>query len=271
MSILYNRLIATMNEETAGSVEYCIATKMIENINLISEVSIGKMAELCSVSKSKISNFIRDLGFDDYSDFRLEAYRERQKEVYIEDGSTVNVTDFMLEYGTEHYIEILRQDMSNLLSKIDYAQIAELVTNIHEYKKVAAFGKCYSETAAMNLQYKMSFYRKFIYTTINDRKQDKYIEEADENTLLIIFSNKGRYISMHQSMDGNPEKECFNKTKAKVVLITSCQEMEHDPRIDLFIGYHHSAKVQNHPFLYQLIIELIAVEYQKKYGFSLLN
>lgn len=62
-----------------------------------------------------------------------------------------------------------------------------MVTLIHDYEEVAAFGEGYSETVALNFQHKMSFYQKFIYTTTNDRKQVEYISHAKENTLLLIF------------------------------------------------------------------------------------
>ena len=110
----------------------------------------------------------------------------------------------------------------------------------------------------------MSFYQKFIYTTTNDRKQVAYISRAKENTLLLIFSNSGRYISEYTHLTDAPSKKCFEETKAKVVLFTSNREMEKDPRVDLYKDL-----VQNHPVLYQLLIERIAIAYQNKYGFPM--
>ncbi len=140
---------------------------------------------------------------------------------------------------------------------------------IHDYEEVAAFGEGYSETAALNFQHKMSFYQKFIYTTTNDRKQVEYISHAKENILLLIFSNSGRYISEYTHLTDAPSKKCFEETKAKVVLFTSNREMEKDPRVDLCIDWEYKDLVQNHPVLYQLLIERIAIAYQNKYGFPM--
>ena len=40
--------------------------------------------------------------------------------------------------------------------------------------------------------------------------------------------------------------------------------MEKDPRVDLCIDWEYKDLVQNHPVLYQLLIERIAIAYQNK-------
>ena len=47
--------------------------------------------------------------------------------------------------------------------------------------------------------------------------------------------------------------------------------MEKDPRVDLCIDWEYKDLVQNHPVLYQLLIERIAIAYQNKYGFPMEN
>lgn len=269
MAIFYQRLASTIVEMSPESIEYHIASVMIENIHSIYDISIGKMAELCSVSKSTVSKFVRMLGFEDYMDFKAEAMRQREKEIYNHDKETINITDYIMQNDMNRYLDVLFYDIKQLVAGLDAKKIEQLVTDIHDYKKVAAFGEIYSESAAMNFQYKMSFYHKFIYTTGNDRKQEEYIRCSDEDTLLLIFSNSGRYISMYSSLEGKPLKKCFDKTKAKVVLFTSNREMEKDSRIDLCICWDYVEKVQNHPILYQVLIEQIAIAYQKKYGFPM--
>lgn len=268
MPILQSRLTTILNKEKRDSVDYYIALNMLEHLMELSDLSISQIAELCAVSKSTVSKFVRELGFDDYADFRIEARLMHEKDTYTkEQGLTINITDFVMQNGLKEYQKILFQDIQSLFEEIDYDKIKSVAKMIHDYKKVAAFGDSYSETAALNLQHKMSYYRKMIYTTIHDQKQTEYIEHANEDTLIIIFSNRGKYISTYQLLDGHPEKECFNQTKAKVILITSNRELLLDERIDTTILYRHSTIIQNHPVLYQMIIELIAVEYQKMYGF----
>lgn len=204
MGTLYTRLTSITGEMSPESIEHHIARVMLEHIHQLNDISIGSMAGLCSVSKSTISKFVKQLGFEDYKEFKAEAYSRGKREVYIKDLNTINITDYILQNGTEQYLDVLFSDIRDLFYKIDFKKIEQLVTMIHDYEEVAAFGEGYSETAALNFQHKMSFYQKFIYTTTNDRKQVKYITQAKENTLLLIFSNSGRYISEYTNLKDTP-------------------------------------------------------------------
>lgn len=267
MYILYQRLASLISGGNADTTEYHIANVMMENMDYIVEYSIGETAKLCNVSKSTISKFVREIGFEDYTDFKWAAMGERRKEYYTKDGSTINITDYICQNGVNNYMDVLMTDIRHLFEMGDIRKIDALVRDLHEYKHIAAFGEVYSETAAINFQYKMSLYRRFIYTTIDDMKQTQYIENAGEDTLLVIFSNTGRYISIYSRLEGWPRKTCFDRTKAKVVLITSNRKMDEDSRVDSCLFLDYAEKVQNHPILYQLLIEQIALRYQQIYGF----
>ena len=82
MYILYNRLITALNEKKPDSTEFYIAKMMIWNLWELPRMSISDVAKMCAVSKSTISKFVRDIGFEDYLDFKLEAVRQGKKEIY---------------------------------------------------------------------------------------------------------------------------------------------------------------------------------------------
>lgn len=268
MKLLYDRLTTTMAEYDTDTIEYLIANEMVKRINVLSEITIDDMAQMCNVSKSTISKFIRDLGFEGYKDFRMAAVELKKKERYLW-YDTINITDFALEQGIESYQKVLQEDLDRLFKNIDYKKIEQIADDIHNYSKIAAFGQLYSLTPAMNLQYKMSYYRKTIYVTRSLKKQNDYVEKADEDTLIIVFSNQGGYINYQLASDDIERKACFSNTKAKVILITSNKKMEQDKNVDMVLLFEHSTKVQNHPFLFQAVLELIAIAYQKKYGFPM--
>lgn len=265
MYILYNRLINVLIERKPDSTEFHIADMLIRNMKSLSEMSIKETADLCAVSKSTMSKFVRDLGFDDYWDFRLEVRRAKEKELYNV-GERCNITDYIRDNGIEKYEKVLARDIYKVLYERDEEQLKRLVKDIHDFPNIAAFGVSYSEMAAMNFQHKMHYYQRFVYTTLNDGQQEAYIKDAQEDTLLIIFSNSGKYITEFQNQEGSPKKSSFDVTKAKVVLITSNEKMTADPRVDECVLLHYSDRVQNHPILYQLLIEKIANTYEQIYG-----
>lgn len=229
-------------------------------------MSISDVAKMCTVSKSTISKFVRDIGFEDYLDFKLEAVRQGKREIYNKDGKC-NITDYIHRHGVWAYEKVLSEDIRSVLFGMDKMQLKRLAVDLHEYRNLAAFGISYSESAAINLQHKMHYYHKFLYTTMNDTQQEHYIETADEETLILIFSNSGKYISVYQNRDGCPVKNTFDKTKAKIVLVTSNRQMLEDERVDECILLQYADCVQNHPILYQVFIERLLYCYEEIYGF----
>ena len=63
MGILYDRLLILLNESSSDSTFYHIALAMLQNMELLHSLAINEVADLCRVSKSTISKFIRALGY----------------------------------------------------------------------------------------------------------------------------------------------------------------------------------------------------------------
>ncbi|MFU1881068.1 MurR/RpiR family transcriptional regulator, partial [Enterococcus faecium] len=93
------------------------------------------------------------------------------------------------------------------------------------YNKVGAFGLLFSESAAIDFQYKLAYAGKFIITYQSDLKQIEFIEQADEETLLVIFSNSGGFLQRQQLRDDVPYRNVFENTKAKIFVITANEEV----------------------------------------------
>ena len=129
MGTLYTRLSSITSEMSPESIEHHIARVMLEHIHQLNNISIGAMADLCSVSKSTISKFVKQLGFEDYKEFKAEAYSRGKREVYIKDLNTINITDYILQKGTEEYLDVLFSDIRYLFFNTDSKKIDHLVTS----------------------------------------------------------------------------------------------------------------------------------------------
>lgn len=258
MYALITKLSSFVSTERSDSTEYHIAKKMLDNIEHIPDYSISEMANMCDVSKSKLSKFVRKLGYEDYIDFKWSSESEEGRLYYTDKDTTINITDYICQNSVNSYLQILFNDINNMFENADITKIDLLVKYIHDYKNVASFGMGYSESAALDLSYKMAFYLKYIFTTLNMDEQLNYIEKAKDDTLVIVFSNLGSYIKN--------QGKVFKHTKAKVVLITSNERMSENPNIDFCLNLKYFEKVQNHPIMYQLMIEQIALRYQQIYG-----
>lgn len=261
MGLLIYRLLTLLNTAELGSTNSHIAQVLLEHFDEIGTLSIGEMAARCAVSKSTLSKFAKDIGFDSYIELKDSS-------VFIENRHKFdfnylsNIVNALQVNGLEFYLDAVLKDVATLRSNLDMAAIDRLARDLVRYQKVAAFGLLFSGTAALDLQGKLAYSKKFIYTSQHDQQQEEYILQADEETLLIIFSNSGNYITKYQMSEVGAKKRVFQKTRGKVWLITSNPEMVHHPDVDDCILFEHTTFLQTHSVLYQIIMDLLVLRYR---------
>lgn len=214
MGILIVRLLATLNAEKIDSTNYHIALILLTNYDLISNMSIGEIANLCSVSKSTISKFARSLGFDDYFDLKDSSHFVENR-FNNDKNFNDNVLGFINTHGIEAYKYAIQNDITEFLGKIYTSHTIRLANDIQSHKIVGAFGLLFSELGAIDLQYKLAYSNKYLVTFQDDKKQEKFICEADEDTLIILYSNSGTFIDKQQIVLGQPKKTILKRQKQK--------------------------------------------------------
>lgn len=265
MGMLFNRLLIILNEEAQDSTYYHIALMMLDHIEELQELSINKLADLCSVSKSTISKFIRFIGYEDFADFRYAAVFQDNKYGYS--FSYVNdVMNYIRNHSLDSFILTVQQDITATYMSLDWKMVDRLVQDIDRYKKVAAFGLLFSETAAMDLQAKLAYNKKFIVTNLSDLKQDSFIEAAGEDTLIIVFSDSGEFLNKYWNIADFAYKQAFRKTKAKVVLITSNPEAAKHPSVSYCLLYQKTRELHTHRIVYGILTDIIAYKYREYVG-----
>ncbi|MBW9150198.1 MurR/RpiR family transcriptional regulator [Clostridium sp. CM028] len=261
MGVLLNRLLTMLNDSPPKSTDYHIVLTLLMNFHSLYDMTISEVAKLCIVSKSTISKFIRSIDFEDYASFRTAA-AFKQNKYGFKLNYNQNIAEYIEEKGMDSYLEIIHKDIEECKKFIDMNKIDELAKYLIKYKKVASFGLLFSEIATLDLQTKLAYNGKFIITNLNDVKQDQFINNAKEDTLIIIFSNSGSYMQRYQLSEFQITKSFLN-TKAKIVLITSNKEMEKLGKVDLCINFKHTTNVQTHSIIFQLINDYITLRYRQ--------
>lgn len=67
----FKQILFMLDQLEPESAYLYAAKKLLANIHLVCQRSIGELAELCAVSQSTLSKLAKQLGFDSYSVFRL--------------------------------------------------------------------------------------------------------------------------------------------------------------------------------------------------------
>ncbi|MBO0453761.1 MurR/RpiR family transcriptional regulator [Candidatus Enterococcus murrayae] len=262
MNLLIVRLITFLNGQTTETTNYHIAVTMLNHYDNICSMSIGEIAKLCDVSKSTVSKFARTLGFDDYIDLKDNA-------VFIENrfnnplNYVSNIITSIENEGYNEYFDAIIKDIDFFKSHFDLSIFDRVAKEIYTHDKVMAFGLIFSESAAIDLQYKLAYNGKFIHTFQDDLVQENFLRTAKEDTLILIFTNSGNYLTKQQIRAGTPKKSFFSQTKAKIIVISSNPKVLDFPFVEDAIIFPHQTNYQTHTFMYHLITDLIVARYRK--------
>lgn len=263
MFIAAYRLINLRNDSENDSTEAHIAETLLEHINDINEMSIDQVAELCDISKSTLSKFVKKIGFEDYKEFRDLARNERRRSGYYGYEDKLPMGRFLVKEGWDRYVKILEQDLKCFAQKIDRLQLRKLAQAIYTQKQVAAFGSVYSQTVAIDFMYRLAEEGKYIRTYTYDTKQEKYLKNMDTETLVIIFSNSGQYLyGDGMRLNGN-FKSYLKRINGEIALITSNEAAAADPIVKYPVLYSFSTDVHSHMLMERIVMEMIISEYVK--------
>lgn len=263
MFIAAYRLINLRNDSENDSTEAHIAETLLEHINDINEMSIDQVAELCDISKSTLSKFVKKIGFEDYKEFRDLARNERRRSGYYGYEDKLPMGRFLAKEGWDRYVKILEQDLQCFAQKIDRLQLRKLAQAIYTQKQVAAFGSVYSQTVAIDFMYRLAEEGKYIRTYTYDTKQEKYLKNMDTETLVIIFSNSGQYLyGDGMRLNGN-FKSYLKRINGEIALITSNETAAADPIVKYPVLYSFSTDVHSHMLMERIVMEMIISEYIK--------
>ena len=115
MFIVGYRLLNLRNNLGTNPTDLHIVDVMLENINEIDKLSIETMAELCNISKSKISKFVKKIGFDDYKEFKDFARNEKRRSGYLGYEDKVMMWRYIEKEGWEAYLKILKDDLADVV------------------------------------------------------------------------------------------------------------------------------------------------------------
>lgn len=146
----------------------CILAECKNNDSL----TITEAAKLCHCSASKISKFVKKLGFNNY-----KQYRD-----YI-CGRKTPFKTCSNEFERIH----------RFLDTFDDSIVSKFVEKIRSYKKIALFGYGPSKYCAQYLQFKLHLFFDQSIILIDDELSAASL--IDQDTILIIFSATGAYNS----------------------------------------------------------------------------
>ncbi|NLC96527.1 MAG: MurR/RpiR family transcriptional regulator [Erysipelotrichaceae bacterium] len=185
-------LLRYVNHGNKKDVNYLIAKAMLDNYELIGDKTIHEMAELCFVSASSLSRFVKVIGFDNYSDFKESA---------------INIIDIDVDYSIEvsrakkeDLIPIFNQYTENIIDNIqffneniNFEQLNKLTEMIYKSENIIFLGLEFATLIGYHFQIKMAELNKHIKIGDTYEEQFELVNNMPDKSLIIIASLEGGY------------------------------------------------------------------------------
>ncbi len=150
-----------------------------------SNIKITQAAEICGVSVSKISKFVKKLGFENYKQFMDFLYGNEipQKEVSN---------------------ELVR--IKNFIDDFDTSLVDEFIDLINSHERIILFGYGPSFICMQYLEYKLRMTTNKLVICVPDEMSVETL--VDDRSLLVICSTTGKYKSFDKVYDTAKSRNC---------------------------------------------------------------
>ena len=254
MAYLPVKLLGVINTTPVESTNRQIASYVLDNLEKIDFISAGSLAAACNVSKSSVSRFCRELDYEDFYHFQLDALRYTRNyfdkfKIEAEEGGTL----------TECYLERARQSIEQMKTRLDDGQVRQLAADLVSHPHVILMGNMQSGDIAYILQHNLFIAGKPATVAVNLREQRMLLQDIKSHTLVIIFSVSAtffHYLDMPDLLKERPEG-------VKLCLITT-HPLETIPDVvDLAVNCGGDSTLAGGNMNMEHVANLLVLHYQK--------
>lgn len=174
-----------VNLNALNPLEQQIHSKLYDYSRQHSNIRISEAAELCNCSISKISKFVKKLGFENYKQY-LDF-------LYAREISCKETTD-----------ELTR--ISKFITDFDEEKVNELISLIESHDKIILFGYGPSLICAQYFEYRLRTITNKVIFAVSDEISISSI--SDESTLLILLTVTGKFQTFESIYNVAKSKSC---------------------------------------------------------------
>ncbi|WP_321388336.1 MurR/RpiR family transcriptional regulator [uncultured Enterococcus sp.] len=248
-------LLATLNSEPVGTNDYRISRFILSNLKEMHGYNISQLAQACFVSNSSVSRFCRKIGFRDFNELKHQFFQ------WTDIGSKkFAYPGYRTEALKDTYIDGIIENLLLLKESISAQELHQLAKDILSFPKVAAFGSLHSQSVVLNLQTDLLTSGIVMDTRTRFQEQLEYIEEADSETLILLFSRGGSHLKRFLIHDLQLSKN----NRPKIVMVTANRGFKTNKYIDQFIYYDEMEGFTAYPYAFEAIKGILALEVYKQ-------
>ena len=165
-------MMITIDLDALNPLEKQIHEQMIRHSKTMSPIRINQAADFCHCSVSKISKFVKKLGFSNYKQYHAFLY-----------GKDIRPMDNSNELNR----------VRSFINSFETAMVTELLSLIDRHDKIALFGYGPSFLCARYFEYRFRNCSDKTFMAVSDEVTLNNM--MDDSTLLLIMTETGRFLS----------------------------------------------------------------------------
>lgn len=261
---LQERLMQYLNSTNNDDTYHKIIIIVLNIKEKVSKMSITEFSDMCFVSPSTITRLCKYFGCESFPIFKSECRSIGKNSKFS--LFRLNKDDFQTLKNSpqkfmENYTDIISSTVRNISNDIDYEQIDNLLTEIHENDDVHFYGYSTSETMIDILQMGFLNSGKLVYNEKTEIKQLQSARELSENSLAIVVSCFWNYMSIYPDII----KEILN-SKARLILLTQNNNFTDCGMYDQVISISKNTNKETGTYALLLGVEYIVRRYSVLYS-----
>lgn len=257
-STLY-KLLIILNEEEKESSNWQIANTFLTNRKELQNLSIEKAASICHVSEASISRFCNlklGITFKELKrDLPSKTDSNSQSMFHMENDSYEKLHNNLNQYVRDYSLKV-SETINEFGLNFDQSDINDLVQLIKKKKNVYIFSHQTFTNLGRTIQQNLYNYNKLVYFSDDITKQEEYIEELEENDLVIILSTFGNFLN--SPPDITP---LIKSKKTDMILITQNPDILNTFLFDKVISFSSKSQRETGPYLMMIGIEIFLRAY----------
>ena len=207
---LLSSLLSILNSNDELDTDFVIAKYFLNNLSHLKDISIYKVADDCFVSRSSVQRFIKNIGYDSYTQLKNGI-----DVVISHESSFIDYTDHSSyrEYLSSSISE-MSKDICEGASSPDFNKFVDLFMNAGNIVMVTAED---SSFPCKIFQQQLISIGKLIRITTNASANIDLLKALNENDLLLVSSITGNF-----ALAIDEEIRRLKTQKALITLNRSC-------------------------------------------------
>lgn len=247
------RLVTILNKAAPGDLDHDIAAKILTHMEEIANGNIRDAAEVCYVSTSTISRFVKKLKFENFNSFKYklasDLFNMPSSNSILSDREKNGFND---DAAVQVYFQRLNAHVESVQAVLTKEKLDDICEILHQAPSIIIFS--HQDLDFTSFQAKMACYGK-ISTHLNNNPED-YIPNIPKNTAFIapLFATSNALSNLEKA----------KRDGANVISICRNGKYIFDDIADISLVID-SDSVEFNRYMLNFIFDAIIINYHEKY------